>query len=974
MRVRLLTAAIAVLISVLPASAQFYSQGTEPAGLRWRQIRTEDYRVIFPAGIDSLARVYAEALERVKFPVGATAGFIPNQEYKNPFPVILHPYSAVSNGMVVWSPRRMELLTTPMTNNAVPTPWPEHLAVHESRHVAQMQFVNHPRYRPFRWFLGDIFAAAASSLYPESSFYEGDAVAAETELTPSGRGRVGSFLEYYRAAFREGDKRDFWKWRYGSLTNYTPDYYTVGYIRAAGMRSVYGAQDFTARYYANIFRNRWWSFPMFVYPRTVKEVSGKSFNDAFSEICDTLSARWLRDEVARAPFMDSEAVTGEEKLFPSYSSLCMLDGELLAIRSSLSRAPELVRVGEDGTPRRLSRFAYSTSRLKAGADGRVYWSEIVADPRWEQRSWSEIFCAGPDGRHRRLSSRTRWFNPSPSPDGSRIAVTEYPVEGGSALVVFDPSGEEEAVRYEAPDGLQIIESAWLGKELVVNAIGPEGSGIYSVTGGWTRMLDAGHAVIKELFTHEGRLHFTSDLGGVSELYVLDGGEPRRLTNFPQGATSFVYSEKGDTLMFVTLNDSGRRVRKAPVSALRERPADFGKPHRYEFAEDLEAPLPIDRNSVVTVPEPEPYNRLLNAFRFHSWAPVYVNYDAIQDLSFDSITSSLGLGATAFFQNHLNTFYGSAAYRASYEDKKWVHGGEFKFTYSGLYPKLEATLSVDSSPAQYYFLNSTYRSFAHIVEVGHEEIEGRPYVNASLLAYVPLSFSSGGWYRGVVPQLRAVVSNSVFSRGSITPMNRVIASLRAYAVTATPASALYPRLGGGVEAGISGRVGTTEVFAPNAYFYTYGYFPGFADLHGVRLSATLQMPVGESVFNERYVSVMPRGMSSSSTLASRLAYSAVQSRLTADYAFPFATLDWSGLGPVAYVRNLECTLHGDCSVFAGGTPGTTVLGSVGTDLCVVLGNLLWLTFDTRIGVSAYYNIGVPEGMDRFNVGLVFNMDI
>ena len=974
MRARAFIIALTALLTALPASAQFYTSGTEPAGLRWREVRTQDYRVIYPEGIDSLAMVYARTLERVKRPVGATAGYVPNDQYINPFPVILHPFSTVANGMVVWTPRRMELLTTPSAQAPLPTPWTEHLAIHESRHVAQMQFVNHPRYRPMRWILGDFFAATASTIYAGQSFYEGDAVAAETELTASGRGRSSAFLEYYRAAFREGDMRDFWRWRYGSLTRYTPDYYTVGYIRAAGMRSVYGAQDFTARYYSNIFRHKWWSFPFFVYPRTVREVSGKSFKDAFAEICDTLSVRWMRDEVARGPFMDSRQMTAERALFTEYKSLCFREGELLSLRSGLSTAPEMVSIGEDGSTRRLSSFAYSTSRLRPGPDGIVYWSEIIRDPRWEQRSWSDIFYAGADGKHHRLTHRQRWFNPSPSPDGKWLSVTEYPVEGGSALVIFDPSGEAPDVRYSAPDGLQICESAWVGEEVLVNAIGPDGGGIYKPSDNWSRLLDTGHAIVKELFGRDGKLYFTSDQGGVFELYELGADGAQRLSNLPQGASSFAFTPQGDSLCFVTLNTAGRNVRKAPVSALQERPADFSTPHRYEFAEDLAAPLPIRRDSLVEVSAPQPYNRLQHAFRFHSWAPLYIDYDAVSDLSFESLTSSIGLGAIAFFHNELNTFYGSVAYKAIPGKEKWTHGGEVKFTYAGLYPMIEATLSIDNDPASKYFLTSSYSSFKHTVSLDWEDLDSRPSLGASVRAYVPLNFSSGGWYRGVVPQLQGAISNSVFSRGKNVPMNRISASVRAYSVMATPASAIYPRFGGGVETGVALRAGYTKTFAPNAYFYAYGYLPGFAELHGVRLSTTLQAPLGKSIFNERYASVLPRGMSSFATLASSMSSSPFQGRLTTDYAFPFASFDWSGMGPVAYVRNMECTLHGDCSYFAAGSSPAKFMGSVGADLCVVLGNLLWLPFDTRIGVSAWYNMGAPANYDRFKVGLVFNMEI
>ena len=207
------------------------------------------------------------------------------------------------------------------------------------------------------------------------------------------------------------------------------------------------------------------------------------------------------------------------------------------------------------------------------------------------------------------------------------------------------------------------------------------------------------------------------------------------------------------------------------------------------------------------------------------------------------------------------------------------------------------------------------------------------------------------------------------------MNRMTASVRGYVIKATPSSCIYPKLGIGAEAGWSGRIGALDIFKPNAYFHTYGYLPGFMDTHGLRLSAMLQTPHGDALFNERVVSTMPRGMGKYSALTSKMSANPFQGRFTFDYAFPFAPLDWSGMGPVAYVRNLECTIHGDYACFGGrkNIPWTH-LGGAGAELCVVLGNLLWIPYDTKIGVKYYYNIGIPSNLNPHQIDMVFSIDL
>ena len=965
---RVLGVALFVLSAVLPASAQLYVNGNEPASVRWNRIDTPDYKIVYPRGMDSIAVVYARLLEQVKAPVGATAGFLPNQNSRRRMPVILHPWTASSNGMVTWTPKRMELYTTPDFSAPLPSPWEEHLVVHESRHVAQMQFMNAAPYRPYNWLFGQLFSGAAAAIYCGPAFYEGDAVAAETELSHSGRGRNAAFLEYYRSAFLAGDVRDYWQWRYGSLRKYTPDYYTIGYISAAGARSIWGEQDFTKLYYERLFRHKAWPWPLFNYQKTVREVSGKKFSDAFAEICDTLQRRWREDEVSRGPSMPSRLISVPGRHYTDISATTVLDSVLYSVQSGMALSPVLLRV--DGS--RAGRFAYGTSALKPSEPlGRIYWSEIVRDPRWELVSYSEIWYSTPGGRKHCLKPRTRWYNPAVSPDGRRLAVTEYPAEGGSAILVVDACDGTVRERFDAPSGMQAVESEWLGDDIFACAITSSGQGIYNVRDGFSKELDCGYNTVKNLFSGSGSIWFTSDLNGVDELYSFTpgSGEAWRISSTGGGASSFCFSPQRDSLYFSAQTPQGRFLYVTPADSLPTPVrADFGVRHRYEFADDLEAPLPVDYSIETEMSAPRPYSRLANAFRLHSWAPVYVNYDAVESLSFSSITTSAGLGATAFFQNDLSTFYGMAAYNAYASGGEWQHRAEVKLTCRAFYPVLELSAGVDTEKAVHYYLYRRFYGSSLVQNLVTEDLSV-PSADASLLLYVPLNFSSGGWYRGVVPQLRWAVSNSILTVGRPVLMNRLSASLRAYAVTATPASCIYPKLGVGAELGWSGRPGATGLFAPNTYVYAYGYLPGLMPTHGIRMTATVQTPLGNGAgVHERYVAVAPRGMSSGGNAASRMAQSPFQSRITVDYAFPFASIDWSGLCPVAYVRNLEAILHADYGFAAPDLH----LGSVGADVCVVLGNFLWIPYDTRIGLSYYFNAGPSGAASPHELSAVFSV--
>ena len=171
-----------------------------------------------------------------------------------------------------------------------------------------------------------------------------------------------------------------------------------------------------------------------------------------------------------------------------------------------------------------------------------------------------------------------------------------------------------------------------------------------------------------------------------------------------------------------------------------------------------------------------------------------------------------------------------------------------------------------------------------------------------------------------------------------------------------------------------------MFNSNVFAFVYGYLPGLAPDQGMRLSAIYQRSLGDSVFSEGYATTSPRGFSVSS-LMSELGYPG-QAKFTLDYSIPFLFVDWGGMCPVAYVRNFEAEPHFDISCYWGcpGRPSGSLI-SVGTDLSVCLGNLLWIPYTTRIGVSWSFNggslydelVSFNRAVSRNSFSLVFDMD-
>jgi hypothetical protein len=181
---------------------QFFSLGNDPGRAVWRYYKSRDFRVIYPAEADSIAKRYIWLLHELKPYVTKTINAEPRR-----IDVVLHPYTVMSNGMVGVAPRRMELFTTPSFTDDYVDSWEKHLVIHELRHVGQISKFEKGVFRPLRWIAGEQAVAAGVGLYMSQWTLEGDAVVSETEFTSAGRGRDPDHLVYYRAAFLNGDYR-----------------------------------------------------------------------------------------------------------------------------------------------------------------------------------------------------------------------------------------------------------------------------------------------------------------------------------------------------------------------------------------------------------------------------------------------------------------------------------------------------------------------------------------------------------------------------------------------------------------------------------------------------------------------------------------------------------------------------------------------------------------------------------------------
>ncbi len=1018
-----------ILLAVKPAAAQFYVTGDDPGRAKWYSIETDNFKVIYPKGADSLARVYAEKIERFRIPVSLTSGYVSGEGDGRKMPVVLHAYNA-ANGSVAWAPKRMDLFSVPSAYSPEPVPWTTMLSVHESRHVTQMQFGMTKALKPGNWIFGEMWNILASLVYPGISNMEGDAVITETAWTPSGRGRTADFLNYYWVAFDNGDFRSWDKWRFVSQKNNAPDYYSLGYLTVGGFRYLYDCPEFMSEGYHLAARK---PYNLGAFYTTAKKLTGKKFNDAFMEVCDTMYTLWKADAEARRPYIVSEPVTPEPRMYTDYTDNLIVGNDIFAVKKGHVDVPTLVRIDSTGREHRVSSFAHSAGRPQwSPYFQRIYWSETRADERWTLKTDSKIrFMEKTFRKKGSLKNEGLLFNPAATASEGHLAAVRYEVGGRSSLDVISGVSGRLLASFEAPDSLQLVEAAWIGDDVYATAVSDNGYGIYLLPldreiraeGGWKEILAPQPVMVKDFNSYGDELMFTCDRTGVNELYHLNPatGELRQKTSTRYGSEDFRYSGDGEWLYYSSQTMKGRRIFRTPSDSLMDRRADFTELHHYPIAEKVtaqERAIAEERGAAVSdmdikISEPERYRKFPHMFNVHSWAPVYVNVNNIMNMSFGNIWEAASLGATGIIQNRLSTAtgeFGYSAHKDPYNEAVWRHSGHARLTYSGLYPVIEAAVDVNDRAARQYNVRAyIYSKNSAGMEISSRELSN-PYIEGRFSAYIPFKFPSGGWFRGITPRVSYNIGNDMFnsnvsvlemeyhnvmgddgktevtqnpvfvgsSSGKNMLRHRISGTLNAYAMQSTPNSAVYPRWGAGMEVGVSGNIESREFISPMGYAYAYGYLPGFMREQGLRLSVMSQIKMdARTTFGQAVVNILPRGLSSNALLTSWLSTrNSVITKLTADYAIPVFIGDLAIGGNFFSIKRLVLKPHFDATFFAGKN-----LWSAGADLDLDLHSILTLEWPCSFGVtfswnggSAFTETAVTSGiaMKQYYIGPNFNV--
>lgn len=987
---------IAILLLTLSWTAvygQYYTLGNDPGRARWRTITSEHYRLIYPEETDSIARLYLYTLEKVRPRVMAELNIDPR-----PIPVVLHPYITQSNGVVTWAPKRMELFTSPDPYGSNPDPWIQHLSIHESRHVGQVEHFTRGIYNVFYYLLGEQVTGIGVGLFANRYAMEGDAVIAETELTNGGRGRNADFTKYLRAMYINGDFRNWDKLQFGSFRHYTPNAYVFGYALGSYVRYQTGLADYCGHYFRTPVKH-WYSLPLLLDPG--KKLIGESRFSILERSQGLLSEMWRYDYLSRGKFTESDNLKNRpDRLYTEFTDPIYIhngdspwNGSVIMLKSGMETARKMVSIDSSGRERFIRFFSYTSSRLTYDGERFIYWTEPVSNEAADLEDFSVIMRFDVvTGRVTSQKHRTKYFNPAPSPTGDTVAVAEYPVEGGTWLTLVHAGDGEVIERIKAPDNGQVRETVFDGKDIYCSVIQDGGIGIFLYREGkWSEMIAPQGQSISGLKIFSRSLYFSSDLNGVLNIYRygIDSGTLLRMTNSEYGADYPYYDPTGRRVYYCEYGLKGYR----PVSSTPERllqiPADFSNPYRHPVAEMLSRQseghfkkLQDTGDSTdcadpgILDPEKYPskrYSKFLHAFRIHSWFPVYVNMDRLMSFTFQNFTQTASLGATLLSQNSLGNITSSLSYGyvRDFYTWKYFHSGHFTMD-ADIFGNLSIELGIDINER-----NSRDNSYDAVL--GHQfskENLGTPYVAANATVYYPMNFTSRGWYRGLTPYISWTFNNDRyyafsynFSDGSIqqttgTPIMRhqLVYGISYSQNLSIATSQIYPRWGFGISLQGSSTVNSRDYFGHVAYASGYAYLPGITHQQGIRIGFAAQKQFVDGKLYMSSFTILPRGYSGYS-------FDECFGSVSLDYAVPVYLGDVS-IGPLLYLKRLQLIPFGDYAMgMEYGSGAMRQYYSYGADLKVDF-IALRLNFPLSVGMR-YARTGPQTGSQNY-FGLLFDV--
>lgn len=888
-RLLVLVAFISFSINCL---GQYYSWGTEPTRTTWKQIQTEKFQVIFPKNYDSVARIFLQKLEFID--EYCEKGLNCTTKKTS---IILHNQSNISNGIVACCPLQMDLFTIPgQTQNTLE--WFNNLAIHEYRHVVQMNKFNQGTTKFLSYLLGEQAFGAISGIYTPKWLFEGDAVCSETALTNFGRGRSADFFKELRAQTYEKGVYSYSKAYFGSYKDNVANEYTLGYVLLSNSKKLYGQQ------LESDILNRIAKYPFSIRPlnRVIKERTGMNRRDWYKSILEQQSNEWKLQHNREIQTHFDTIIKPSKKYTNYVNGIQINDSTYFVQQFGVDKTSKIIKL-INGKKKIIANTAFLPTDERIQSNGKsLVWQETKYNIRWELKQNSYIYWYDTEKKKtKRIRTKQHLFSPAISPSNERIACSEVDETNNYFITIFDKNSKTIIKQIPTPNNDFIIQPSWdeTGSKIVFVGLNSKGKRLmeYDVqSNSFLELLPYSNEDITTPLYWKEYVFYISSYSGVDNLYALrnDSKEKYRITvsdfgcRFPSVTDSCLvyshYTSDGYILAKMKLKPEDWHN----ISVVKKE--NFNVAQMMTNMEGGVKSFPINLDTNYTTKR---YSKLLHAFNIHSWAPFCLNYN-------NGSVDDIGFGVQILSQNRLGTTITAIGYTDNFRDEKKAFG---KITYRGLYPVFDIEYDLGSTDIKNrslllknQYVTATYRT---------NELYGR--------MYLPLIFCSKSFTRQLVPSVEIHYKDYSLSHVSSPKEEQfyrddidvayIGVTLSATNMFAKSQQNLYSRFGQKIFAGYEhSPFNTVNTYSDCAFTEAYVFLPGLVRTHNFHIYGGFEWNK-DTVMNFSRQIQTPRGIEEAIPNYKELFTAKI------NYTFPICYPDLE-LSDILYIKRIYATIFYD----------------------------------------------------------------
>jgi hypothetical protein len=643
--------------------------GGNPPSLKWKQVNIPAAKVIFPAGMDSAATRVAGIINRMDVATKPTIGFKQKQ-----ISIVLQNQTTISNAYVGLAPFRSEFYLTPDQNSfEIGTlPWADQLAIHEFRHVQQYNNFNVGLSRGLRFLFGDAGQAFGNDLAIPNWFFEGDAVFNETHVSQQGRGRLPFFFNGYRALWNAHKDYSWMKLRNGSLIDYVPDWYPMGYMLVA-----YGREKHGDEFWRKVTHDAA-SYKGLFYPiqRAIKKYSGEDFKQFRTNGFDYFKKQLAYNPTDIPATKNRHFIASEE--YPAYVN----PNTVIYMKSTYNHLPQFT-INTNGQEKKISVRSLSLDNYFNYNKDKIVYAALKPDVRWSYRDYNELRVLDvTTGEEHRLTKRTKYFSPAFNDDAKRIVAVQVAASGKNELHILNAAnGKVLSVVPNKANLFYTYPKFYNDRQIVAavrNAAGQMSIAEIDVRTGNARYLLAySYQPIGVPFIQGSFVYFSATTGMTDRLFAVNISSGKLFEIDKEGINKYQPTAMANKLAWIEFTAFGYRLQETENNLARWRtmpdnkvPGDLPDFNISALKRDSATNLlpTVENKSLVATK----YNKAHHLFNFHSLMPDF--NDPVYTVSLQG-------------ENVLNTFQSQLVF--SYNRDEGYKEFGFDAVYGALFPYISA---------------------------------------------------------------------------------------------------------------------------------------------------------------------------------------------------------------------------------------------------------------------------------------------